>query len=93
MEIYSLMLKRVVLEKGKEEGCPLVLYTVNPLTSPGAFQRCLIKNLLFSCPSSWSSGGGACCADSQECAPRGDVPTLLGARLNGSCLSREAFVS
>ena len=29
----------------------LILYTLSPLTSPGT------------CPSSWSSGGGACCAD------------------------------
>ena len=31
----------------------LILYTLSPLTSPGT------------CPSSWSSGGGACCADFQ----------------------------
>ena len=31
----------------------LILYTVSPLTSPGT------------CPSSWSSGGRACCADFQ----------------------------
>ena len=31
----------------------LILYTLSPLTSPGT------------CPSSWSSGGGTCCADFQ----------------------------
>ena len=34
----------------------LILYTLSPLTSPGT------------CPSSWSSGGGACCADCQVLA-------------------------
>ena len=34
----------------------LILYTLSPLTSPGT------------CPSSWSSGGGACCADFQVLA-------------------------
>ena len=34
----------------------LILYTLSPLTSPGT------------CPSSWSSGGGACCADFQMLA-------------------------
>ena len=41
------------------------------LDSPGTFQYCLVNNLLFPCPSSWSSGGGACCGDSQVCAPWG----------------------
>ena len=44
------------------------------LDFPRAFQCCLVKNFLFPCPSSWSSGGGACCADSQVCAPGGDAP-------------------
>ena len=34
----------------------LILYTLSPLTSPGT------------CPSSWSSRGGACCADLQVLA-------------------------
>ena len=34
----------------------LILYTLSPLTSPGT------------CPSSWSSGGGACGADFQVLA-------------------------
>ena len=34
----------------------LILCTLSPLTSPGT------------CPSSWSSGGGACCADFQVLA-------------------------
>ena len=55
-------------------GYPLVLYTVNPSTSPGALQRRLVKNLLFPCLSRWSSGGEACCADSQVCSPEGAAP-------------------
>ena len=39
-----------------KERYPLILYTVSPSTSPGAFQHCLVKNLLFPCPFSWSSG-------------------------------------
>ena len=52
----------------------MFLYSSSPLTSPGAFQHCFVKNLLFPCPSSRSSGGGACCADSQVCAPEGTAP-------------------
>ena len=37
----------------------LILYTLSLLTSPGT------------CPSSWSSGGGACCADFQVLALEG----------------------
>ena len=40
----------------------LILYTLSPLTSPGT------------CPSSWSSGGGACCADFQVLALGGAPP-------------------
>ena len=50
----------------------------------------MVKYLLFPCPSSWSSGGGACCADSQVCAPGGAVQPLPGAWLSGSCSSCEA---
>ena len=42
---------------------PLILYTVNPLTSPGTLQCCLVNNLFLPYQSSWSSWGGACCAD------------------------------
>ena len=41
----------------------------------------MVKNLLF-CPSCWSSGGGACCTDSQVCAPGGAA--LPPARCTGS---------
>ena len=79
------------MEKGKKkEGYPLVLYTVNPSTSPGAFQGYSVQNLLFPCPSSWSLGEGLLC--SQVCAPGGAALPPLGAGLNGSCLSREAPV-
>ena len=76
MEIYSLIEKQLywIKEEKYMEGYPLVLYTVNPSTSPGASQHFWVKNLVFSCPSSWSSGGGACCADSQVCAPGGAAP-------------------
>ena len=71
MAKYELYWKK---EEKIKEGYPLVLYTANPLTSPGAFHCCLVKNLLFPCPSSWSSGGGASRADSQVCAPGGAAP-------------------
>ena len=58
--------KQTEIRKQKNKGeYPLILYTVNPSTSPGTFQCCLANNLFFPCPSSWSSGGGACCADFQ----------------------------
>ena len=56
----------------------LILYTLSPLTSPGT------------CPSSWSSGGGACCADFQVLAVGGAAVPLPGAGLSGGCLPREA---
>ena len=56
----------------------LILYTLSPLTSPGT------------CPSSWSSGGGACCADFQVLAVGGAAVPLPGAGLGGGCLPREA---
>ena len=56
----------------------LILYTLSPLTSPGT------------CPSSWSSGGGACCADFQVLALGGAALPLPGAGLSGGCLPREA---
>ena len=59
--------------KKKKEGYPLVLYTVNPSTSPGAFQRCSVKTWLFPCPSSWSSGGGAAVL-SLRCVHLGELP-------------------
>ena len=49
----------------------LILYTLSPLTSPGT------------CPSSWSSGGGACCADFQVLALGGAAVPLPGAGLSG----------
>ena len=97
--------KQVVLERGEKERVkkggpaetknkeyPLILYTVNPSTSPGTFQCCLFNNLLFLCPSKWLSGGGVCCADCHVCAPdRLPIP-LPGARLIGNFLSCEAPV-
>ena len=56
----------------------LILCTLSPLASPG------------SCPSSWSSGGGACCADFQVLAVGGAAVPLPGAGLSGGCLPREA---
>ena len=48
------------------------------MTSPG------------SCPSSWSSGGGACCADFQVLALGGAACPLPGSGLSGGCLPHEA---
>ena len=73
--------KKEEKEKKPRGGYPPVLCTVNPSTSPGGFQRCSAKNLLFPCPSNWSSVGGACCADSRVCS-----------QLSGSCLPSEAPV-
>ena len=56
----------------------LILYTLSPLTSPGTG------------PSSWSSGGGACCADFQVLALGGAALPLPGAGLSGGCSPREA---
>ena len=56
----------------------LILYTLRPLTFPG------------SCTSSWSSGGGACCADFQVLALGGAPLPLPGEALSGGCLPREA---
>lgn len=44
---------------GGKEGYPLALYTINPSTSPGVLQQCLVKNSLFPGTSSWSSMGGS----------------------------------
>ena len=49
-------------------------------------------NLLFPCPSSWSSGGRGCCADSQVCVPGGDALPPGGCGLSGSSLPCEAPV-
>ena len=68
-----------------KEGYPLVLYTVNLSTSPGAFQRCLVKHLLFPSPSSWSQGLAVLIL---KCVHLGELPRpLQGAGLSGSCLS------
>ena len=56
----------------------LILCSLSPLASPG------------SCPSSWCSGGGACCADFQVLAVGGAAVPLPGAGLSGGCLPREA---
>ena len=56
----------------------MTLYSLSPLASPG------------SCPSSWCSGGGACCADFQVLAVGGAAVPLPGAGLSGGCLPREA---
>ena len=78
-------------QKTKNKGeYPLILYTVNPSTSPGTFQCCLVNNLFFPCLSSWSSGGGACCADFQVLALGGAPLPLPGEALSGGCLPREA---
>ena len=79
--------KQVVLEKGENERekigggnkqktnnkgeYPLILYSVKPSTSPELSSAAWSNTLLFPCPSSWSSVGGAYCADSQVCAPGG----------------------
>ena len=79
-------------EKFFKGGDPLVLYTIFPRFSLGlgTFQRCLVKNLLFPCSSSWSSGVRACCADSQVCVPGGDALPSAGCR--AQCLPHDAFV-
>ena len=59
-------------------GVSSVLYTLSLLTSSGT------------CPSIWSSGGGACCADFQVLALGGAAVPLPGAGLSGGCLPREA---
>ena len=56
----------------------LILYTLSPLTSPGT------------CPSSWSSGGGACCADFQVLALGGAPLPLPGEALSGGCIPCDA---
>ena len=56
----------------------LILCSLSPLASPG------------SCPSSWCSGGGACCADFQVLAVGGAAVPLPGAGLSRGCLPREA---
>ena len=76
--------------KKEQREYPLILYTVNPSTSPGTFQCCLVNNLLFPCPSSWSSGGGACCADSQVCAPGGAAQPSTRSTIQWDSLSCEA---
>ena len=53
-------------------------------------------HLLFTCSSSWSSGGGACCADSQVSVPGWICPALCqGPGLSVSCfwLLCVAFIS
>ena len=77
--------KKEKKEKQKNpEGYLLVLYTVNPSTPPGAFQCCSVQNLLFPCPSSWSSGGGAAVLI-LRCVHLGALPRPLpGARLVGA---------
>ena len=45
---------------------------------------------LGTCPSSWSSGGGACCADFQVLALGAAPLPLPGVALSGGCLPREA---
>ena len=86
--IFSWKGQQTEIKKTKNKGeYPLILYTVNPSTSPGTFQCCLVNNLLFPCPSSWSSGRGACCANFR-CVHLGELLSPLpGARLSGSCLS------
>lgn len=66
-------------KKNKPRGSIFWFYTLSPLISPGT------------CPSSWSSGGGACCADFQVLALGGAaLPLPPGAGLSGRCLPREA---
>ena len=78
MEIYSLIEKQVVLEKGrkKKKGHPLVLYTINPCTSPGASQRCWVENLPFPVLPAGLLGRGLLCRFSGVCT-WGDAPPLL----------------
>ena len=71
--------KKKKRKKNKTGGWYLpILCTLSPLTSPGT------------CPSSWSSGGGACCVDFQVLALGGTALPLPGAGLSGGCLPREA---
>ena len=75
----SKQIKKQKKKKKKSKGeYLLILYTLSPLTSPGT------------CPMSWSSGGGACCADFQVLALGGAAVPLPGAGLGGGCLPREA---
>ena len=46
-------------KRGEKRRGTLWFYTINSWTSPRTFQHRWVKNLLFLCPSSWSSGGGA----------------------------------
>ena len=61
-------IKKQTNKRKNEVEYPLMVYTVNLWSSPGTFQCCLVNNLFFPCPSSWSSGGGTCCADFQVLA-------------------------
>ena len=75
----------------KKGGVPSSSIYLNLLTSPGAFQCCLVKKLLFPCPSSWSSGGGSAVLI-LRCVPGGDAHSPPGAGLSGSCLPGQASV-
>ena len=65
-------------QKKKPTGEYLLILYFKSLDSPGT------------CPSRWSSGGGACCADFQVLALGGAALPLPGAGLSGGCLPREA---
>ena len=72
--------------ENKEQGrYPLILYTVNPSTSPGTFQCCLVKNLFFPWPGLLGEGPAVLIL---RCEHFGELLSpLLGAGLRGSCLS------
>ena len=71
-----------VKRKKKIGGVPSSSIYCRSLDFPWSFPALLGQELALPCPSSWSPGGGACCADSQVCAP--------GAGLSGSCLPLDA---
>ena len=79
--------------KNKRE-YPLILYIVNPSTSPVSFQHCFGQELAFPVLPAGLLGHGPAStsnADSQRCVHLGELPSPLpGAGLSGSCLSYEA---
>ena len=70
---------------------PLILYTVNPLTSPGTFQCCLVNAFSPVLPAGFLGEGPAVVI--LRCVHLGELPSPLpGAGLSASCLSCEAPV-
>ena len=63
------------MEKGKQKKGPSSSIYYFPSVLELSSTACSV-NLLFPCSSSWSSGGGVCCADSQVSVPGRDAPPL-----------------